>query len=241
MASRIRCPWPGHAGLVVLTLVFAGCADTKPRSLPTQPAAEPGFVADSPVNSVRLLEWSWDHRDLESFSGLLTDDFIFGCAESDSAGNAFQGHGFGRIDEIESVRHLFVGGGIGPPASSIALQFDPNLIPQPGARAGKQDPTRHQEIATSTVLRISTGEEDFQVTGTARFFLVRGDVALIPAELTDRGVGADPGRWYIERWEDETVGSGIATPRVRDERRQASLRAQPAKMTTWCSIKMLYR
>lgn len=240
MASRIRSPWPGHAGLVLLALVLAGCADSGPRRLPTQPAAEPGFVVDSAVNAVRLLEWAVEHRDLERLRGLLTDDFLSGCAAADSAGNAFRGYVLTRIDDIESIRHLFVGGGTPPPASEISLQFDRNLIPQADTRPGK-DPATHQEIVTSMVLRIATREEDFQVTGAARFFLVRGDVALIPAELTERGVGADPGRWYIERWDDETVGSGVAAARAPDERRTSSLRAQPSRMTTWCAIKALYR
>jgi len=238
MASRIRNAWRGHAGLLVLAFAFWGCADSTPR--PTQPAAEPGFVADSPANVVRLFEWALEHRDLERLIGLFTDDFLFGCAVTDSAGNAFRGNTLTRADEIECIRHLLVGGGIRPPASSISLQFDQNLIAQPDTRPGK-DPVTHQEIVTTMVLRFATSEEDFQVTGVARFFLVRGDAAVFPAELADRGAIPDPGLWYIERWEDETVGSAGATARVSDDRQASSLQAQPAKMTTWCSIKALYR
>ena len=90
-------------------------------------------------------------------------------------------------------------------------------------------------------LRIETREGDFQVTGAAGFFLVRGDSALIPPELIAKGVGPDPGRWYVERWEDETGGSDGATARVADERRPSSLQALPARNTTWCSIIALYR
>lgn len=240
MASRIRNAWPGHAGLAVLALVFAGCADSRPRSFPTQPAAEPGFVADSPANTVRLFEWALEHRDLERVIGLFTDDFLSVCAATDSAGNAFRSNALTRADEIECLRHMLVGGGIPPPASSISLQFDQNLIAQPDTRPGK-DPVTHQEIVTTVVLRFATREEDFQVTGAARFFLVRGDAALFPAEFADRGAIPDPGLWYIERWEDETVGSAGATGRVFDDRPASPLHAQPAKRTTWCSVKTLYR
>ena len=240
MASRIRNAWPGHAGFVLLAFTFAGCADSKPRSLPTQPPPEPGFVADSPANTVRLFEWSLEHRDHERLTGLFTDDFLFGCAATDSAGNVFRGNAFTRADEIECLRHMLVGGGIRPPASSISLQFDQNLIAQPDTRPGK-DPVTHQEIATTMVLGIATHDEGFQVTGAARFFLVRGDSALLPAELADRGAIPDPRLWYIERWEDETVGSGFAAARAPDGRRASSVGAQPAKMTTWCSVMALYR
>ena len=240
MASRIRSPLSVHAGLVVLALAFAGCADSTSRKLPTQPAPEPGFVADSPGNAVRLLEWALEHHDLERLKGLFTEDFLFVCAAADSAGRAFRSNAFTLTDEIETFHHLFTGGGTVPPASIIDVQFDQNLFPQPDGRPGK-DPVTHKEIITDVVLRIDTEGEDFQVTGAARFFLVRGDVALIPTELIEKGVRPDPGRWYIERWEDETVGSGFAAARALEERRASPLEAQPAKMTTLCAIKAQYR
>ena len=88
------------------------------------------------------------------------------------------------------------------------------------------------------VLRIRTDVEEFQVTGAARFFLARGDSALIPAELVARGFRADPGHWYIQRWEDETLGSLAPTAR---EGGAPPLTTQPTRSTTLCSIKVLYR
>lgn len=85
------------------------------------------------------------------------------------------------------------------------------------------------------VLRIDTDEEDFAVTGAMRFFLVRGDSALIPEDLAKRGVGADPNRWYIERWEDETVGEAA----TRQE--EGEPQPTPSRNTTLCGIKVLYR
>ena len=167
---------------------------------------------------VRLFEWCWDHRAIAEYEEIFTDDFLFAFAATDSAGRAFQGAVLTRFDEIETARHLFVGGGTSPPANSISLQLDQNLIAQQDSRPGKQNTTYHREIITQVVLRIETDEESFQVTGTARFFLVRGDSALIPADLTARGFTRDPGRWYIERWEDETVGTSGAYSALPDRR-----------------------
>ena len=41
---------------------------------------------------------------------------------------------------------------------------------------------------------------------------MRGDSALIPQQLKDRGFGPDPNRWYIERWEDKTGGNQATGP-----------------------------
>ena len=60
--------------------------------------------------------------------------------------------------------------------------------------------------------------------------MVRGDSAAIPAEL---GFGPDSTRWYIERWEDETLSSGSRTLPVAAP--------QPARNTTWGMILTLYR
>lgn len=242
MASANRTRWSCCLRPLALALVLAGCSDSKPRQpLTTQPAREPAPLATTPANALRLFEWCWERRDLDGYGELLTENFLFVCAASDSAGNAFQGRALTRVDEIESVRHLFTGGSASPPANSVSLHLDRNLIPQPDTRAGKEGEALHQEIITSVVLRIETDEEDFQVTGAARFFLVRGDVALIPAELVARGFRPDTARWFIERWEDETLGSAAAWDAVRVGRGTRSLRAQPARNTTLCAIKTLYR
>ncbi|MEO5617021.1 MAG: hypothetical protein ABIS67_04565, partial [Candidatus Eisenbacteria bacterium] len=65
----------------------------------------------------------------------------------------------------------------------------------------------HQEIKRNVVLSIDSGDQAFRITGAARFFVVRGDSALIPDDLVQRGFTADANRWYIERWEDETIES----------------------------------
>jgi hypothetical protein len=190
-------------------------------------AVDPPPFPSRPDLVIRLFEWCWDHRSIVEYEEIFTEDFLFEFAATDTAGNAFRGRALTRFDEIETTRHLFVGGGTSPPANSITLLLDQNLIPGQDSREGREDTTYFQQIVTQVTLRIDTDEEDFQVTGQARFFLVRGDSALIPAELVARGFGPDPGRWYIQRWEDETQGSNGAFRALR-ERRGSGLAARPS-------------
>jgi hypothetical protein len=115
--------------------------------------------------------------------------------------------------ELTMARNLFVGGGSAPPASSISLILDPTLRALPDSRPGK-NPRWHNEIVTSVNLTIKTEDgAEYRIVGDARFFLVRGDSALIPRVL---GLGPDSTRWYIERWHDETMkGSAVMAPGPR--------------------------
>ena len=219
---------------VALALALAGCSDSGRPLLAPQPS-EPKPVAVSPVMAVRLLEWAWDHRDHQACEEVLTDDFLFVCAEPDSAGNAFVGRVITRFDETQFVRRLFVGGGSHPPANHVSLQLDANLIPVQDSRPGKGDMALHREVTTSVVLRIDTDEDDFRITGSARFFLVRGDAAVLPP-----GFRPDPARWFIQRWEDETVGPGGSALRARG-RDPGPLRAMPSRNMTWCELRAIYR
>jgi hypothetical protein len=192
-------------------------------------ASDPPPNPTRPDQIIRLFEWCWDHRSINDYEEVFTDDFLFAFASTDSAGRAFQGAVLTRTDEIETARHLFVGGGTSPPANSVSLQLDQNLFALQDTRPGKKDTTYHREIITSVVLRIDTDEDNFQVTGDARFFVVRGDSALIPQDLQDRGFRPDKDRWYIERWEDETQGSGggIANAVARDRGRSGLSARRP--------------
>ena len=222
--TMTRSVWPvspravAVAGLALAALFLAGCFN------PFDPlvarnragAADPPPIPSRPDLVVRLFEWCWDHRSITDYEEIFTDDFLFAFAATDSAGRAFQGAVLTRTDEIETARHLFVGGGTSPPATSVSLQLDQNLLAGQDGRPGKLNTTYHRQIITQVVLRITTEGEDFQVTGAARFFVVRGDSAVIPQQLKDRGFGPDSTRWYIERWEDETVGSDGGSSAVRD-------------------------
>jgi hypothetical protein len=215
------------AGLLI-AIPLAGCFNPfDPLVARARGVSVPPPNPSRPELAVRLFEWCWDHRAITEYEEIFTDDFQFQFAATDTAGNAFRGHALTRFDEIETARHLFVGGSSAPPANSISLELDQNLIPQQDSRAGKQDTTYHQEIDTQVVLSIETDEESFRVTGTARFFLVRGDSAAIPAEMVAKGFRRDPQRWYIERWEDETVGSAGASARRVDPGMLSNARRAP--------------
>jgi hypothetical protein len=212
-------------------------------------ASDPPPNPTRPDLAIRLFQWCWQHRAIDQYEEIFTDDFLFAFAATDSAGNAFRDRALTRFDEIQTASHLFVGGGTNPPANSISLQLDQNLIPQQDSRPGKQDTTFFQEIVTSVVLQIKTDQDQFQVTGQARFFLARADSAIIPAELLARGFQHDKNRWYIQRWEDETIGTpGTSAIRARGgalgARPGPAVHPDAAESTpidvTWGTVKRIY-
>jgi hypothetical protein len=110
---------------------------------------------------------------------------------------------------------MFIGSAERAPAEQITLLFDKNLQPFPDSRPGKNSKW-HKQIRTTVDLkvRIDSGNT-VEVTGNALFFLTRGDSAAIPQELASRGFKPDSLRWWIDRWEDETLaGSGIVATRA---------------------------
>ena len=198
--------------LVLAAVLLGGCFN------PFNPRVERGRVGVSdpppqptrPDLVVRLLEWCYDHRAYAEYEEIFTEDFVFAFAETDSAGRPFLGQVLRREDELVAAHNLFVGGGSSPPANSISLTLDSRLYAEQDTRPGKGNTTYHRELATTVSLRIDTDEEDYEVNGTARFFLVRGDSAVIPQDLKLRGFVSDSARWWIERWEDETIGTTAA-------------------------------
>ena len=217
--------------LATAALCLAGCSSERHVTRP-RPAPPP---ADSPSNAVRLFEWGWNRRNLDAFHDVLAKDFRFVFSPADSAGNGFQDHPFDRDTMLLVLQHLFVGGGTQPPATRIALNFDPVLYPLPDSRPGR-DPEWHKEIVTRVDLTIKIGDElEYRIMGTARFFVVRGDSAVIPADLVAEGVGPDPRRWYIQQWNDETLSGGAAILRA------LPAVPGPASQTTWGDVLVLYR
>jgi len=209
-------------------LCLAGCSVTHHVTGPL-PVRKP--LANSPTAAIRLFEWGWNNRDFGACRSLLTDDFRFVFALGDSAGNQFRNDPFGREQMLNCLTLLFVGGGSAPPAKSIVLHLDPTLVVLPDSRDGK-NAKWHKEIVTSVDLAILTeASTEFRVRGYARFFVVRGDSALIPADL---GVGPDSTRWYLQQWNDETLAGGGALLWA------LPARPQPANNTTWGDILARY-
>jgi hypothetical protein len=197
------------AALAVLPLM-AGCFNPfNPRI----PAAGQGALGSSqaapvPTNATELLKlfaWCWNRRAYDEYSEIFSDDFQFQFGLADSAGNFYRDHGLYRTEELDTARHLFVEGtATEPPARSIILTLG-SFIAYPDSRQGKIYPW-HLEIRTGVTLAIDTGDQQYNITGSARFFVVRGDSARIPQEMKEKGFVPDRNRWYIERWEDETAG-----------------------------------
>lgn len=237
------------AGLLVLLLgpvSLAGCFNPfDPRIAPGRGISEPAPVPNSPQNVLRLFEWCWDHRAIQEYREIFTDDFEFQFGSADSSGNVERPQALTREEELATAENLFVRGSARePPANSIQLSFDSNLFALPDSRPGKNS-RWHREIATNVTLAIDTDAENFRVHGVARFFVVRGDSAVIPQELLERGFSkTDSTRWYIERWNDETIGAGnplvARLPPAEGLRVATPATTQPLRDRSWGRVKMEY-
>jgi hypothetical protein len=230
--------------LVLAVLVGAGCwgsgdllTDVKQKfhGVVPPPVAPPP-LADSPTGAVRLLQWCWEHRNVEHYRTIFTEDFIFACASADSAGNPYRNVPWGPEDELVFAQNLFVSGtATEPPASSIMFDFYGDLTPQRDFRDGRIYPWHQIVQVTNFTLTVNrTDGSAYRASDGALFFLVRGDSAAIPADLVAQGAQPDSAEWYIERWEDQATAFAPAS---------AAVPAQPlpTRKTTVCLIKSLYR
>jgi hypothetical protein len=200
------------AGLVALLLLgVSGCFNPfDPRIAPTTGVYIPPPTPSSPQNVVRLFAWCWNNRDITVYQEIFTADYRFVFALADSAGEIFRDKPVNREMELTMARNLFVGGGSASPATNITLTLAPTLIATPDSRTGKNGKW-HKEIVTSVDLGIKTEEGvEYRIVGDARFFVVRGDSAMIPDEMQLAGFRSDSTRWYIEQWNDETMKDAAA-------------------------------
>lgn len=230
----------GAAAALLLGL-GAGCSDSRTPRTPL--IMEPVDIVvpvppspNSPANLLRGLEWSYNHRSLGAYGELFTDDFLWNCSPTDSAGSRSRGTPWTRSDELGFARNLFLGGGPDQPAAaSIALKLDPDFFVYPDPNSTAWDPLGrwHRSVRTTVNLRVALADgASIEILGHATFSVVRGDSAMIPEELRLRGARPDSTRWYVRRWDDET-----ATPAAAS---RAPLRAQPSSAHTWCALKERY-
>lgn len=227
--KRFRKP---HRLLAIITtglaaLALSGCFNPFSPEVLTKRVTTLAPSPTSPQDAVKLFEWCWVFRGVEEYKELFTDDYVFASAALDSAGNGGRDPITRRSDELLTAENMFIGSAERPPASKISLHFDGNLKPFPDPRVGKRDSTRfYQTIRTSVDLKVDVDDgNSLEVTGYALFYLVRGDVALIPTELSAR-FKPDSLRWWIGRWEDETLppSSGVVADRGRAGARPAASR-----------------
>ena len=224
-------------GLCILLL--AGCTPSLRPNVPTPiPAPHPS----SPANALRLLEWTYNRRDPVPYRELFTDDYRFWFSALDPAGNAYRDQPWTREDELISTAKLFQGGDANQPAATdITLSLDRDFGVFNDPRLGKAG-RWHKRIRTTVALSIVAGGGQSEITGSANFYLVRGDSAMIPQELLERGFLPDSNRWYVDTWEDETIlvaPGGRSVPGPATEIQLA--RAAPGSQLSWGRLKALYR
>ena len=233
------------ASLVATGLLLAGAGCDRSPTAPKPANLAP--AASSPAGAVRLLEWAINNRRVDAVDGLLTDDFTFARAGTDSAGNP-NPSAWPRDTVLAAIQGMLVGSPNRPPAERITLSLDRTLVPLPDPRPGKVS-MWHKTILTSVLVTVRVDANNtYEVEGNARFFLTRGDSAAIPAELKARGAEPDSSRWWFDRWEDETLGgAGIVGNQVT-ARAEAPpggpTRALPAKprggnrITFWAVLRL---
>ena len=226
----------GKIGLLVLLLGAAAGAPACSKRVTAPAAVQPPEPAlDSPRNALLALKWVMENRNLATARTLFTDDYVFVFAETDSAGIAFRDTPWTREDELLYLEHLFHGGGTEPPADRIRLEVT-NTLNVFGSTYPGHDPGWHKTMRAEAYLRITRGESTLEIRGPSLFYFVRGDSAAIPQDLIDEGLGPDSTRWWIERWEDETVSSGAAMAA-----RAPRAATMPPYSISWGAIKAMYR
>ncbi|HKQ59433.1 MAG TPA: hypothetical protein VJY35_16335 [Candidatus Eisenbacteria bacterium] len=167
--------------------------------LASQPPPPPP-IPNSPANTLRLLEWALERRSISHYQRLFTEDYLFTFTSLDSAGSEWRDSPWTRDDELNWAMKLF------RYTTRIDFQLDRNFVVHPDPATPWDTRRRwHASIRTQYVFMIerSDGFMD-EFTGPTTFTLVRGDSAVIPADLVARGVRPDSTRWYIRRWDDES-------------------------------------
>jgi len=184
------------------TALAVGCS----TEIVAPPPVDEPPAASSPAGDVQRFAWGFNHKDVEVVSGLLTDDFQFISAVTDSAGNQTREQGGDRSWFLVALAALR------DSASTVSFAMDQNLVPYPDSRVGK-NPAFHEQVRSSVhvSVRFKAPDGNVEITGNLLFFLTRGDSAAIPQQLIDRGLKPDPTRWWLDRMEDETLaGAGVS-------------------------------
>lgn len=192
--------------LALAALVLSGCSGGGDK--PDEPEVPVAPTPDTPANAVRLLEWCWEQLDEVTYRDVFTDDFFYAFSPADSVAG-----GLDREDELHVAGNLFQTGAVGRPAATrIVFDLNATLTALPDSRPGKH-PTWHKEIRSNGVrVIVITPAQTYSVVAPMTFYVVRGDSADIPQDLIDRGFTPNPNRWYVERWEDQTVCSSPDKP-----------------------------
>lgn len=214
--------------LLALAILATSCGKDDGPVAPLPPQVPAG--AYSPTEAVRLVEWAWKNRNAEVLDRILTADYRFQFAGGDSAGTAYLDAPFAFEDELLCSQGIFHGTTDRPAAGEIQVDFDRVLVALPDGRQGRNTPW-HRSIRTRVNLKVTidvgNGPDVNEIGGYALFYVTRGDsVSLSPGQVA--AGGRDTTRWWIDRWEDETVPWG-------------GFSANPTRNESWGRIKTMYR
>lgn len=216
---------------LALLLAVAGCYNPfDPRLASRSGNSKPAPLPDTPAGVIYLFQWCWQNRAYDAYQEIFTDNYRFEFATGDSAGDFYRSTPWTRSDELATAQHLFVTGTpSNPPATSITLDFTQDLSVDVDARPGKTDTTYHRFVTAQVLLRVNLSDGTQEVRGPVYFNVVRGDSAIIPPELIQRGFRPDSTRWYIERWVDGTLQNGAFAARHDPGWNAAGPAAYPAR------------
>jgi hypothetical protein len=201
--------------LAVFAVFATGCSDSKSTKV-VVPAD--GLPAGTPLNDseshlMTRFEATFDAQSEGEYAKLLTDDFRFHFSQaSDPDLVLAYGDSWSRVDETETITHLFDGftdptyGAI-PGASTVAMAFS-NV--QVGADPDHPDSLDYYKkvvvFAMTLVIEVPGTPEPttYNVSSRQEFYIVRGDAAVL---ASGQAVQAD--RWYFRRWDDLAISGSV--------------------------------
>jgi len=186
--------------LALVLVVAAGLGASCATRTVAPPASETAPSANSPANALRRFEWAMNHKDADMIRGLLADHLVLVSAGLDSAGNPSRGPYHDRTWLCTALAALV------DTAASVRLLLDQDLFTVPDSRPG-HDPKWHQQVRSALDLTVDGPAGRFEVTGNLLLFVTRGDSAEIPLDQLERGARPDSTRWWLDRFEDETLGA----------------------------------
>jgi hypothetical protein len=208
MTARSRRSLRVLGALLLVSLSISARGTTPIDGCANRATAPALHLPRSPEQLIRAVEWSYDNRSAAAYRTLFTADFLLICADTDSAGNPYRATPWTREDELRFFSDL-VAAKRTPPLRELSLDFGP-LVVGDDIRPGYYDPSVRKTVTTSFTLRFAEGSDPVRtLTGQLQFFVVRGDSAALPQDLTGSGTSPDSRVWYIQRWEDvTTTGEG---------------------------------
>jgi hypothetical protein len=174
---------------------------------------------DTPQNTLLRFEATYEYQVVGEYEKLFTKDFRFTfSAQSDPELDEEYGTSWGKDDEIESTRHLFLGftddeGVFQAAATSIDM-----TIPFAQELEDPEHPDSLEFYRLMSVPRLLlhitlSDDRGFDVDAPHNFYLIRGDIAAA-RQVLDTNQEGTASRWYIYRWDDLSppLSTGAPSP-----------------------------